>query len=869
MDKTYQPKNFEDRIYDKWVKGGYFAAKSDSGKEPFCIVIPPPNITGQLHMGHALNQTIQDAIIRYKRMKGFEALWLPGTDHASIATEVRIVDTMKQEEGLTKDDVGRDGFLKRAFGWNDKYGGRIVEQMRRLGNSCDWDRLAFTMDERCSKAVLEAFVRLYNKGLIYKGDRIINWCPKCLTALSDAEVEHEPQDGNIWHLAYPLEDGSGQIVVATTRPETMLGDVAVAVNPKDKRYAGMVGKMLRLPLTDRLIPIIADDYVDASFGSGAVKITPAHDPNDFEVGARHGLPVLRVMNDDATMNAAAGIAFDGLDRYTARKKVLADLDAQKLLVKTVKHTNNVGHCYRCNVVIEPIVSKQWFVKMKPLAEPAVKAVKATGKGKKAQINFVPKRYQKTYLNWMENIRDWCISRQLWWGHRIPAYYCECGHMQVTMDKVTACAKCKGNVRQDEDVLDTWFSSALWPFATLGWPDNNPDLSYFYPGNVLVTMYDIIFFWVARMIFSGLEYMGDVPFNDVLIHGMIRDAKGRKMSKSLGNGIDPLEVIDTYGADALRFSLVHGTSMGSDIRYSLDKVDGYRNFVNKIWNASRYVLSAVDGKAFDISEVKLSLADKWILSRLNTVVAKVTKCMDKYDVNKSAGLIYDFVWGEFCDWYIELSKVDGGDSTKATLTYVLDMVLRLLHPFTPFVTEEIYGHIAGDKPLITQDFPIFDKKLSYRAAERQMEEVMDIIRKIRVMRADNNVSQSVRTSIVVLPVNDQKKKLLKSAAGYIEKLAMGNNLNIVTAKPDGDYAVIVTNTCEIFIPMSQLVDKEAEIARLKKELEMINSEIVRAQGKLNNQGFVAKAPKELIDSEKAKLEKYIEQKKKIEDSLIVN
>lgn len=866
MNKTYEPKSFEDKIYQKWLDNKYFAAKPNKNKKPFTIVIPPPNITGQLHMGHALNDTIQDSIIRYKRMKGFEALWLPGTDHASIATEVKIVDKMR-EEGLSKQDVGRDGFLKRAFEWKDNFGGRIVEQLKKMGFSCDWDRLAFTMDEQCSKAVREVFVNLYNKGLIYRGSRIINWCPKCKTAISDAEVEYEQAKSHLWHLKYPIHGSDDFIIVATTRPETMLGDTAVAVNPEDKRYKDLVGKMVCLPLTDRKIPIIADSYVDKTFGSGAVKITPAHDPNDFEVGLRHDLPVICVMNDDGTMAENAG-KYAGLDRFEARKQMICDLQNQGLMLKIENHDNNVGHCYRCNTVIEPIVSKQWFVKMQPLAEPAIKVVKDK------DIAFIPKRFEKIYLHWMENIRDWCISRQLWWGHRIPAFYCDkCGNMEVSKTDLSVCSKCGSTLRQDDDVLDTWFSSALWPFSTLGFPNSTEDLKYFYPTNVLVTAYDIIFFWVARMIFSGIESMGEIPFSQVLIHGIVRDEKGRKMSKSLGNGIDPLEIIDLYGADSLRYSLVHGISAGGDIKYSREKLESYRNFMNKIWNASRFVLMNSEGILVkNIADVKLTLADKWILTRFNAVTMQVTKFMDKYEVGLAAAKLYDFIWNEYCDWYIELSKTtlyntdeDKRADTLSVLMFLLREILKLVHPIIPFITAEIFEYLPNKDAadIMVSEYPHVNKKLSFKKPAADMKSVMEIIRRIRVMRQDMNVSQNKRTAIFIEP-NAGNEKLLKNAADYIEKLAQGNRIEF--SRPTVKSAQLSTPWADIFIPMGELIDPKTELARLEKELHSIDSEIKRAEGKLGNIGFTSKAPPELIESEKQKIVNYKELREKVLKSI---
>ena len=867
MNKTYDPKSFEERIYKKWLDNKYFLAKPDPNKKPFTVVIPPPNITGQLHMGHALNDTIQDSIVRYKRMKGYEALWLPGTDHASIATEVKIVQKMR-EEGLTKDDVGREGFLKRAYAWKEQYGGRIVEQLKKMGFSCDWDKLAFTMDERCSKAVREVFVNLYNKGLIYRGDRIINWCPECGTAISDAEVEYETEEGRLWHLKYPIENSDEFIIVATTRPETMLGDTAVAVNPSDKRYTALVGKNVVLPLVGRKIPIVADRYVDKAFGTGAVKITPAHDPNDFEVGVRHDLPVIRVMNDDATMNENAG-KYEGLSREEARKAIVADMDKLGLLVKIEKHEHNVGHCYRCHTSIEPIVSKQWFVKMEELAKPAIKAV--TDK----EISFLPKRFEKQYLHWMNNIRDWCISRQLWWGHRIPVFYCDhCGYETASKEDLKVCPKCGKPMRQDEDVLDTWFSSALWPFSTLGWPDKTPELDYFYPTDVLVTAYDIITFWVARMIFSGLEHMHEVPFREVLIHGIVRDEQGRKMSKSLGNGVDPLVVIDKYGADSLRFSLVNGIAPGSDIRFSEDKLESYRNFMNKIWNASRFVLmNAENVEIKDIDDIKkLTSADKWILSKLNSTVASVTKFMDKYEVGLAATGLYEFIWSQFCDWYIELSKTalyssddEKRSDTVSVLVYVLRETLKLAHPIIPFITDEIYDALPNKdaEDIMIAPYPVYDRKRAYRRDVAVTDAVMDLIKSVRNLRREMNVSQSKRTAIHIVPAAG-RERVLKKMSGYIEKLAFGNSISF--DEPEGKNASIVTPLGKISIPMGELIDFDKERSRLTAEIEKVDAEIARAEGKLANKGFTDKAPAALVEKEREKLERYRELRKGLVESL---
>ena len=868
MNKTYDPKAFEERIYSKWLNKKYFHAAPNKNKKPFTIVIPPPNITGQLHIGHALDDTIQDSIIRYKRMKGYEALWLPGTDHASIATEVKIVEKMR-EEGLDKDSLGRDGFLRRAYEWKDRYGGRIVEQLKKMGFSCDWDRLAFTMDERCSRAVREVFVNYYNKGLIYRGDRIVNWCPECGTAISDAEVEYETEAGKLWHFRYPIAGEKDKyIVVATTRPETIPGDTAVAVNPSDKRYTALVGKEIELPIFGRRIPIVADRYVDKAFGTGAVKITPAHDPNDFEVGYRHSLPTIRVMNDDATMNENAG-KYCGMTREHCRKAIVEDFDKLGLLVKIEDHEHNVGHCYRCHSSIEPIVSKQWFVRMKELAEPAIKAVKS------GEISFLPKRFEKNYFFWMNNIRDWCISRQLWWGHRIPVFYCDdCGYVTASKEDLTVCPKCGKPMRQDEDVLDTWFSSALWPFATLGWPEKNPDLDYFYPTDVLVTGYDIITFWVSRMIFSGLENMGEKPFSEVLIHGIVRDALGRKMSKSLGNGVDPLVLIDKYGADSLRYSLVNGISAGGDIRFSEDKMEGYRNFMNKIWNASRFVLMNCENvRIKNIDEIKkLTPFDKWILSKLNATTLSVTKFMDKYEVGLAASCLYEFIWNQFCDWYIELSKTalysddeEKRSDTASVLVYVLRETLKLVHPIIPFITEEIYDALPNRdaEDIMIAPYPEYSRSRNYRKDVVVTEIVMDVIRSIRNLRREMNVSQSRRTAIHIVP-KEGMEKVAKKISGYIEKLAGGSSVSF--DEPAGKNASLVTPLGKIFIPMGELIDFDRERERIKAEIAKTDEEIARADGKLANAGFVAKAPAALIEKEHEKLARYREQRKGLEESL---
>ena len=864
MAKSYNPSEFEKDLYQEWEKEGYFKAKVDANKLPFTIVIPPPNITGQLHMGHALDETLQDTLIRFKRMQGYSALWLPGTDHASIATEVKIVEQMAKE-GLTKKDVGREGFLERAWAWKEKYGGRIIEQLKLLGSSCDWSRLAFTMDDRCSKAVKEVFVNLYEKGLIYRGDRIINWCPDCKTALSDAEVEYVEEDSNLWYIKYQIKGTDKYVTVATSRPETMFGDTAVAVNPKDKRYKGLEGKTLILPIVNKEIPIVYDDYVELEFGTGAVKITPAHDPNDFEVGLRHNLPVVRVLNDDGTMNEFAG-KYNGMQALDCREKVVIELKELGNLEKIEPLHHNVGHCYRCNHTVEPIVSKQWFVKMEPLAKPAIDVVR------KKSVKFIPDRFSKIYFNWMENVKDWCISRQLWWGHRIPAYYCEdCGEMIISKEDVKVCPKCNSTkIRQDEDVLDTWFSSALWPFSTLGYPDNTEDLNYFYPTDVLVTGYDIIFFWVARMVFSGLEHMKRIPFKDVLIHGLVRDSQGRKMSKSLGNGIDPTEIIAKYGADTLRFSLINGVAAGSDMRFSDEKIEGARNFMNKIWNASRFVLLNAEGKKVSpISECKLNVADKWIISKLNKIVKDVTINMEKYEMGVALANLYDFVWNDFCDWYIELTKpVLYGENEKAindtisVLIYVLTNVLKLLHPFVPFITEQIYKSLPGSKgSIMVSDFPRYNAKQNYPASIKEIETIKEIIKSIRNIKAKVGAAPSKKVNLLVITEN---KKAIKSGSIYVKKLAGVEEITIIEDKKTITEKVVsqVIDGAEIFIPLGELVDFEKELKRLEGELKSVENEIARASGKLSNNGFLEKAPKQLVDAEREKLNKFIDMRDKL-------
>ncbi len=858
--KQYDPSTVESRLYKLWCDKGYFHAEVNPDKKPFTIVMPPPNITGQLHMGHALDNMMQDAIIRFKRMQGYEALWLPGTDHASIATEVKIIDALAKE-GKTKYDLGREKFLHRAWEWKAQYGGRIVEQLKRIGSSCDWQRERFTMDEGCSKAVTQIFISLYNKGLIYQGNRIINWCPECKTALSDAEVEYEEQDSFLWHIKYCIEGSDEYLIVATTRPETMLGDTGIAVNPADERYKNVVGKNVILPIVNKPIPVVADEYVELDFGTGVVKMTPAHDPNDFEVAKRHNLPVIRVMNDDGTMNEQAGPEFEGMDRFECRKKIVDMLKDLGLMEKIEPYKHNVGHCYRCKTVVEPMISKQWFVSMKELAEPAIEAVRS------GKTCFVPERFSRTYFNWMENIRDWCISRQLWWGHRIPAYYCtQCGHTHVAAQKPEACCKCGcTELKQDEDVLDTWFSSALWPFSTLGWPEKTKELEYFYPTNVLVTGYDIIFFWVARMIFSGINAMGEVPFDHVLIHGIVRDSQGRKMSKSLGNGIDPIEVIDKYGADALRFSLAMGNSPGNDMRFYWEKVEAYRNFANKIWNASRFVMMNLEGgNILPIEECNLDAADKWILSRFNGAVREVTENMEKYELGMAAQRLYDFMWSEFCDWYIELTKprlygTDAAEKNTAlsVLCFVLAGTMKLLHPFMPFITEEIYTHLPGsDETIMLSAWPsCVDCGITGKDEER-FEMVIDLIRSVRNLRAEMNVPLSRRTELFIRPVQ-LEAGFWKKCSVYIEKLACASSAELIADKPENadKMAAVVTAGGEGYIPMGELIDIVKEKERLLKEKDNLISEVARAQGKLSNEKFVAKAPEAVINAERDKLVKY--------------
>ena len=868
LEKTYEPKQVEDKLYNEWQENGYFHAVTDENKRPFTIVIPPPNITGQLHMGHALDNTLQDILIRWRRMQGFSALWLPGTDHASIATEAKIVEAMAKE-GLTKEMLGREKFLERAWEWKKHYGGRIVEQLKKLGSSCDWERERFTMDEGLSEAVKEVFVRFYEKGLIYQGERIINWCPKCNTSISDAEVEYEEMEGHFWHIKYPIKDSNEYIIIATTRPETMLGDTAVAVHPDDDRYKHLVGKTVILPLVNKEIPIIADDFVEREFGTGAVKITPAHDPNDFEVGIRHNLPQIKVINDDATMSELTG-QYAGMDRYEARKQIVEDLKNLNLLLKIENHTHNVGECYRCRTIIEPLISKQWFVSMKPLAEPAIETVK------NGTIQFVPERFSKIYFNWMENIQDWCISRQLWWGHRIPAYYCkDCGHMMVSREAPDMCEKCgSNNIVQDEDTLDTWFSSALWPFSTLGWPKQTEDLKYFYPTDVLVTGYDIIFFWVARMIFSGLEHMNKEPFKYVFMHGIVRDALGRKMSKSLGNGIDPLEVIEQYGTDALRFALIIGISPGSDLRFSAEKVEAGRNFANKIWNAARFVLMNFD-EDIDFSKIdagKFDLADKWILSRINTLSKDITDNLEKFELGIALQKIYEFVWEEFCDWYIEMVKPKLYDrehpsrlEAQYVLNYVLKVAMKLLHPFMPFISEEIYQHLIIDESsIMISAWPQYREDYSFSQDEIKMRFIMEATRSIRNIRSELNVPPSKRAKVIFVTKEADKKEIIESGVNFLEKLAWASEIEVQSDKTgiSVNAASAVLPGAEIYIPLEELIDIDKEIERLEKEKANLQKELDRVNGKLNNPGFVSKAPEKVIDEERAKKDKYQEMYDKV-------
>ncbi len=865
LEKMYNPREFEDRIYKFWMDGKYFTPTVDYSKESYTIVIPPPNITGQLHMGHAVDETLQDILIRWRRMQGYSTLWLPGTDHAAIATEAKIVAAMK-EDGVTKDDIGYDGFMERAWKWKEVYGGRIVEQLKKLGASCDWSRESFTMDERCSEAVKEVFVNLYNKGLIYRGERIINWCPTCKTSISDAEVEYEEQKGHFWHLRYPFKDKSGYLELATTRPETMLGDTAVAVNPDDERYKDIIGKTLILPLVGREIPVVADSYVDIEFGTGVVKITPAHDPNDFEVGLRHNLPVINVMTDDAHVVEGYG-KYSGMSRYEARKAIVEDLEKEGFLVRVEDHDHNVGTCYRCSTTVEPTVSKQWFVKMEPLAKPAIEAVRS------GEVKFVPERFDKIYYHWMENIKDWCISRQLWWGHRIPAYYCaDCGEMVVSKETPHTCPKCNGtNLRQDDDTLDTWFSSALWPFSTLGWLENAEDYKYFYPTSTLVTGYDIIFFWVARMIFSGIEHTGKVPFDTVFIHGLVRDSQGRKMSKSLGNGIDPLQVIEEYGADALRFMLASGISPGNDTRYIDEKVKASRNFANKLWNATRFILMNLSDKVTkpELPE-KLLLEDRWVLSQYNRLVKEVGENLEKFELGVAAQKIYDFIWDVLCDWYIEISKArlqsDDEDSLNAqkVLVYLLNNTLKLLHPFMPFITEEIWQSIPNDcETIMLSKFPEYKKELDFLDDEREFTRVMDAIKAIRNIRTEKNIPPSKKANIFI---ETEYVDTFKKGAAFFERLASASAVNVGDSFEVENAVLAVTDSCKVHIPMGELIDKEKELERLNREKEACEKDIAIISGKLNNESFVARAPQKVVDAEREKLASANERMSKILESI---
>lgn len=865
LAKNYDPKSFEDRIYQFWLDGGYFTAKTDENKKPYTIVIPPPNITGQLHMGHALDNTMQDILIRQKRMQGYSALWIPGTDHASIATEAKIVAAMKQE-GLTKEDLGRDGFLERAWEWKKQYGGRIIEQLKKLGSSCDWSRERFTLDEGCSEAVKHVFVKLYEKGLIYRGERIINWCPYCQTSISDAEVEYTEQQGSFWHLRYPIVGTEDVLRLATTRPETLLGDTAVAVNPNDERYKHLVGKKVILPLCNREIPIIADEYVDMEFGTGVVKITPAHDPNDFEVGLRHKLPIINVMTDDAHINEN-GLSYKGMERYEARKAIVADLDKGGFLEKIEPHTHNVGACYRCHSTVEPRVSMQWFVKMEPLSKPAIEAVR------KGETKFVPERFDKVYYHWMENIKDWCISRQLWWGHRIPAYYCQdCGEIIVSREPESKCTKCGStNLKQDEDTLDTWFSSALWPFSTLGWPNQTEDLKYFYPTNTLVTGYDIIFFWVARMIFSAVEHTGQVPFDTVLIHGLVRDAQGRKMSKSLDNGIDPLEIIDEYGADALRLTLVTGSSPGNDMRFSDEKVRASRNFANKLWNATRFIMMNLSDEITRPElPAELNVEDKWVLSQYNTLVKEATDNLNKFEIGVALSKVYDFIWDVMCDWYIELTKARlqaGGETSlnaQKVLVYIMTNTIKLLHPFMPYITEEIWQALPNDcESIMISRWPEYREELCFKKEEQEFARVMEAIKGIRNARSEMNVPPSKKASVYI---ETEYADTFNAAKAFFERLASASEV-IVANKHNIDAALqVATESARIFIPMGELIDKDKELERLTREKAACEKDIAQLSAKASNESFTSKAPAHVVEDIKKKLAKAEELLSKLEESI---
>ena len=873
LAKTYDPKGIEDRIYQNWLDKKYFHAEVDRSKKPFTIVMPPPNVTGQLHMGHALDNTMQDILIRYKRMQGYNALWQPGTDHAAIATEVKVIQKLK-EQGIDKNDIGREEFLKHAWEWKEEYGGRIVNQLKKLGSSADWDRERFTMDEGCSKAVEEVFVKLYNKGYIYKGSRIINWCPVCKTSISDAEVEHVDQDGFFWHINYPIVGEEGRFVeIATTRPETLLGDTAVAVNPEDERYQDLVGKMLKLPLTDREIPVIADSYVDKEFGTGCVKITPAHDPNDFEVGKRHNLPEINIMNDDATINELGG-KYAGMDRYEARKAMVADLDALGLLVRVVPHTHSVGTHDRCKTTVEPMIKPQWFVKMQEMAKPAVEALK------KNELNFVPDRFDKIYLHWLENIRDWCISRQLWWGHRIPAYYCdECGEVVVAKEMPKVCPKCGcTHFKQDEDTLDTWFSSALWPFSTLGWPDKTEDFDYFYPTDVLVTGYDIIFFWVIRMVFSAIEQTGKVPFHHVLIHGLVRDSQGRKMSKSLGNGIDPLEIIDQYGADALRLTLITGNAPGNDMRFYMERVEASRNFANKVWNASRFIMMNLEKAEVpgEMPKDQLTAADKWILSKVNTLAKEVTENMDKYELGIAVQKVYDFIWEEFCDWYIEMVKprlYNDGDTTKSaalwTLKTVLVNALKLLHPYMPFITEEIFCTLQSEEEsIMISKWPEFTEEWHFAEDEAAVEMIKEAVRGIRNVRTGMNVPPSKKAKVFVVSESENVRNTFENGKVFFATLGSASEVTVQADRSgiDEDAVSAVLPEAVIYMPFAELVDIDKEIERLQKEEQRLTKELARVNGMLSNERFMSKAPESKVAEDRAKLEKYSQMMDQVKERL---
>ena len=871
LAKTYDPSSIEDRTYAKWMGRKYFHTEVDRSKKPFTIVLPPPNITGKLHMGHALDNTLQDILIRYRRMQGYAALWVPGTDHASISTEVKVINKLK-EEGIDKNELGREGFLKRTWEWREEYGRTIVEQLKKIGSSCDWDRERFTMDEGCSEAVLEVFTRLYEKGYIYKGSRIINWCPVCHTSISDAEVEHEEQAGHFWHINYPIADGSGYVEIATTRPETLLGDTAVAVNPDDDRYKHLIGKTLKLPLTDREIPVIADPYVDKEFGTGCVKITPAHDPNDFEVGRRHNLAEINIMHDDATINCP-GSKYDGIDRYEARKAMVADLDAQGLLVKVVDHVHNVGTHDRCGTTVEPMIKQQWFVKMEEMAKPAIEAIK------NGDLTFVPERFDKIYLHWLENIRDWCISRQLWWGHRIPAYYCDdCGEIVVSKTAPEVCPKCGcKHLTQDPDTLDTWFSSALWPFSTLGWPKNTEDLEYFYPTDVLVTGYDIIFFWVIRMVFSGYEQTGKCPFHHVLIHGLVRDSLGRKMSKSLGNGIDPLEIIDKYGADALRLTLVTGNAPGNDMRFYMERVEASRNFANKVWNASRFIMMNME-KAEIPEQIDLNTltdADRWILSKVNSLAKEVTANMDNFDLGIAVQKIYDFIWEEFCDWYIEMVKPrlwNDDDATKGaalwTLKHVLINALKMLHPYMPFITEEIFCNLSDEESIMISSWPEYKEEWNFAAEEKAIETIKEAVRGIRTVRTSMNVPNSKKATVYVVSDNAEIRDIFEHGKVFFAALGFASEV-LVQADKTGiaeDAVSALLPEAAIYMPLAELVDIEKERERLQKEVKRLEGELARVNGMLNNEKFVSRAPEAKIQEERDKREKYTQMMNQVKERL---